>query len=109
MLCCAGLAKLFKSIDADGSGTITVEELKKALMDWGHRINDVSSQPHLLERMRALGRSDACIHMSAVESLVLASSHVACCRLWVVAEGICQGYVGIDTQLMSKVGPHATG
>lgn len=38
----AGLAKLFKSIDADGSGTITVEELKKALQDWGHRIHDVS-------------------------------------------------------------------
>lgn len=35
-----GLAKLFKSIDADGSGTITVEELKKALQDWGHRIHD---------------------------------------------------------------------
>lgn len=38
-----GLAKLFKSIDADGSGTITVEELKKALQDWGHKIHDVSS------------------------------------------------------------------
>lgn len=39
-----GLAKLFKSIDTDSSGTITVEELKKALMDWGHRISDVELQ-----------------------------------------------------------------
>jgi calcium-dependent protein kinase len=39
-----GLAKLFKSIDADSSGTITVEELKKALQDWGHRIHDVSGR-----------------------------------------------------------------
>lgn len=42
LLSCPGLAKLFKSIDTDSSGTITVEELKKALMDWGHRISDVS-------------------------------------------------------------------
>jgi hypothetical protein len=41
-----GLAKLFKSIDADGSGTITVEELKKALQDWGHKIHDVSFADH---------------------------------------------------------------
>jgi Ca2+-binding EF-hand superfamily protein len=44
----AGLAKLFKSIDADGSGTITVEELKKALQDWGHRIHDVSTAAGLM-------------------------------------------------------------
>lgn len=51
-VCCpaSGLAKLFKSIDADSSGTITVEELKKALQDWGHRIHDVSGSilPHIL-------------------------------------------------------------
>jgi Ca2+-binding EF-hand superfamily protein len=37
----AGLRELFKSIDADGSGTITVEELKKALLNWGHKIHEV--------------------------------------------------------------------
>jgi hypothetical protein len=37
----SGLKELFKSIDADGSGTITVEEMKRALSTWGHKINDV--------------------------------------------------------------------
>lgn len=37
----AGLSELFKSIDADASGTITVEEMRKALMKWGHKINEV--------------------------------------------------------------------
>lgn len=37
----AGLKELFKSIDADNSGTITVEELRKALAQWGHKISDV--------------------------------------------------------------------
>jgi hypothetical protein len=51
-----GLAKLFKSIDADGSGTITVEELKKALQDWGHRIHDVSpAAGHMLTAASSLG------------------------------------------------------
>ncbi|GBF87688.1 calcium-dependent kinase [Raphidocelis subcapitata] len=40
----AGLQELFKSIDADGSGTITVEEMKKALSAWGHKISEVELQ-----------------------------------------------------------------
>lgn len=40
----AGLKELFKSIDADSSGTITVEEMKKALNTWGHKINEVELQ-----------------------------------------------------------------
>lgn len=34
------MKELFKSIDADKSGTITVEELRKALQQWGHKISD---------------------------------------------------------------------
>lgn len=41
---CAGLQELFKSIDADGSGTITLDELKRALHQWGHKIHDVELQ-----------------------------------------------------------------
>lgn len=37
-----GLRELFKSIDTDGSGTITVEEMRRALRNWGHRINEAS-------------------------------------------------------------------
>lgn len=37
----AGLKELFKSIDADSSGTITVEELRKALSHWGHKFNEL--------------------------------------------------------------------
>ncbi|KAI8473389.1 MAG: kinase-like domain-containing protein [Monoraphidium minutum] len=40
----AGLQELFKSIDADGSGTITVEEMKKALHAWGHKISEPELQ-----------------------------------------------------------------
>lgn len=36
-----GLRELFKSIDADSSGTITVEEMRNALQNWGHRIHEV--------------------------------------------------------------------
>lgn len=34
----AGMKRLFKTIDADGSGTITVKELQDAIKVWGHRI-----------------------------------------------------------------------
>nr|QBB20011.1 putative calcium dependent protein kinase [Ettlia sp. YC001] len=40
----SGLNELFKSIDADGSGTITVEEMRKALQNWGHRISESELQ-----------------------------------------------------------------
>lgn len=40
----SGLQQLFKSIDADGSGTITVEEMRRALCNWGHKINEVELQ-----------------------------------------------------------------
>ena len=36
-----GLKKLFKGFDADGSGTITVKEMKRAMESWGHKIPDV--------------------------------------------------------------------
>ncbi|KAF8063742.1 CPK2 [Scenedesmus sp. PABB004] len=39
-----GMQALFKSIDTDGSGTITVEEMKRALLNWGHKISDVELQ-----------------------------------------------------------------
>jgi hypothetical protein len=39
----AGLRELFKSIDSDSSGTITVEEMRRALTKWGHKIQEVSS------------------------------------------------------------------
>lgn len=35
-----GLKELFKSIDADGSGAITVAEMRGALSNWGHRIGE---------------------------------------------------------------------
>jgi calcium-dependent protein kinase len=35
-----GLKELFRSIDADGSGTITVGELRNALAAWGHKISE---------------------------------------------------------------------
>jgi len=40
----AGLKELFKSIDADSSGTITVQELRNALAQWGHKINEIELQ-----------------------------------------------------------------
>jgi len=40
----SGLAELFKSIDEDGSGTITVQEMRKALTQWGNKINEVELQ-----------------------------------------------------------------
>lgn len=36
-----GLKELFKGIDTDGSGTITVDELRKALSHWGHKISAI--------------------------------------------------------------------
>lgn len=39
-----GLKNLFKSIDADGSGTITVEEMRKAMAQWGHKISEAELQ-----------------------------------------------------------------
>jgi hypothetical protein len=44
LLLLAGLRELFKSIDSDNSGTITVEEMRRALTKWGHKIQDVSGQ-----------------------------------------------------------------
>jgi calcium-dependent protein kinase len=38
------MKELFKSIDTDNSGTITVEEMRKALNQWGHKIDDVQLQ-----------------------------------------------------------------
>lgn len=35
-----GLKELFKGIDEDGSGTITVQEMRKALHNWGHKISE---------------------------------------------------------------------
>ncbi len=35
-----GLKELFKSIDEDKSGTITVAEMRKALSQWGHKISE---------------------------------------------------------------------
>lgn len=40
----AGLKELFKSIDADSSGTITVEEMRRALAQWGHKISETELQ-----------------------------------------------------------------
>lgn len=36
----AGLKELFKSIDEDKNGTITVAEMRKALSQWGHKISE---------------------------------------------------------------------
>lgn len=35
-----GLKKMFKSMDTDGSGTITLEELKKGLATQGTRLSE---------------------------------------------------------------------
>ncbi len=35
-----GLMELFKGIDEDKSGTITVSEMRKALSQWGHKISE---------------------------------------------------------------------
>eukprot|EP00798_Chlamydomonas_sp_ICE-L_P009037 gene9037-16159_t len=35
-----GLQELFKSIDEDASGTITVGEMRKAMTNWGHKISE---------------------------------------------------------------------
>uniref|UniRef100_A0A7S0RNC7 Calcium-dependent protein kinase n=1 Tax=Chlamydomonas leiostraca TaxID=1034604 RepID=A0A7S0RNC7_9CHLO len=40
----AGLKELFKSIDEDKSGTISVEEMRKALSQWGHKIGEAELQ-----------------------------------------------------------------
>lgn len=34
-----GLKELFRSIDADDSGSITIDELRAALQKWDHKIN----------------------------------------------------------------------
>eukprot|EP00955_Chlamydomonas_euryale_P044255 352840-Chlamydomonas_euryale.AAC.4 len=35
-----GMKELFKSIDEDGSGTITVSEMRKAMAQWGNKISE---------------------------------------------------------------------
>ncbi|KAG1670697.1 hypothetical protein FOA52_010973 [Chlamydomonas sp. UWO 241] len=35
-----GMKELFKSIDEDGSGTISVAEMRKAMAQWGHKIGE---------------------------------------------------------------------
>jgi len=43
-ICClnsAGMRELFKSIDEDKSGTITVAEMRNSLSHWGHKISEV--------------------------------------------------------------------
>jgi len=40
----AGMKELFKSIDEDKSGTISVGEMRKALSQWGHKISDAEMQ-----------------------------------------------------------------
>lgn len=40
----SGLRELFKSIDSDSSGTITVEEMRRALTKWGHKIQETELQ-----------------------------------------------------------------
>eukprot|EP01026_Neomeris_dumetosa_P077859 TRINITY_DN840_c0_g1_i1.p1 TRINITY_DN840_c0_g1~~TRINITY_DN840_c0_g1_i1.p1 ORF type:complete len:408 (-),score=64.15 TRINITY_DN840_c0_g1_i1:368-1591(-) len=35
-----GLKELFQSIDDNGDGTITLNELRKAMHDWGHKLQD---------------------------------------------------------------------
>lgn len=39
-----GMKELFKSIDTDNSGTITVAELRKAMTQWGHKISEAELQ-----------------------------------------------------------------
>jgi len=34
----AGMKELFRSIDTDNSGTITIGELRTAMQNWGHKI-----------------------------------------------------------------------
>lgn len=43
-LSAAGMKELFKSIDADNSGTITVAEMRKAMSQWGHKISEAELQ-----------------------------------------------------------------
>ena len=38
------MKELFKSIDADNSGTITVAEMRKAMSQWGHKISEAELQ-----------------------------------------------------------------
>ncbi|KAF5832485.1 hypothetical protein DUNSADRAFT_11607 [Dunaliella salina] len=40
----AGMKELFKSIDEDKSGTITVQELRSSLSHWGHKISEAELQ-----------------------------------------------------------------
>lgn len=37
------MKNLFRSIDTDNSGTITVEELRNSLSHWGHKIHEVGA------------------------------------------------------------------
>jgi hypothetical protein len=60
-----GLGELFKSIDTDNSGTITVEEMRRALTQWGNKINEVGGGRRVRRcwwgvagRCAAAGRAD---------------------------------------------------
>jgi hypothetical protein len=64
LLLLAGLRELFKSIDSDNSGTITVEEMRRALTKWGHKIQDVSGCAVLT---RILLPCASCWHMPCAQ------------------------------------------
>ena len=57
----AGLKEMFKMIDADGSGQITLEELKKGLEKVGANIKD-SKIVHLMEAVK-LSLQSHCFHL----------------------------------------------
>lgn len=55
-----GLQQLFRSIDADGNGTITVDELRTALSSLDGRIQARASPPSLMQCRCILQRSWKC-------------------------------------------------
>jgi calcium-dependent protein kinase len=94
----AGMKELFKSIDEDGSGTITVEEMRKAMSQWGHKISEAE-----LGNLMSIADVDgdglidynefvaATMHMSKLEKEELLQKAFQQLDKWVVQHGVYWG------------------
>lgn len=66
-----GLKELFHRIDADGSGTITVEELRDALTEMGNQVTVYQPAPTTLHLLGGMQRQAVSLCLQSVFDLDL--------------------------------------